>query len=279
LKYLNKEMNLNTTELKNIWIEVENQTGIDYSQYAFSFMKRRTEIFMEKNQLFSDKEFIYRISTSKVMANSFKEEVFIPGMELFRDPEMWNYFTGTILPSFKNNDEIKIALPYITGPEELYSLLYTIGNHEKKLNVVIYVSITSERIKTAIEKGLFDEKQFNASVKNIELLNYARNSEDIFKRKDNVYQVKHNFKGSINYDAFSLFEYPYIDEFDIVICRNAMIFLNKELQAKAFKLIIKSIKKGKWLILGEKEKLDELHSNHFKQVQKALSIYKRKSFI
>jgi chemotaxis protein methyltransferase CheR len=272
-------MKLNTTELKNIWIEVENQTGIDYSQYAFSFMKRRTEMFMEKNQLFSDKEFIYRINTSKVLANAFKEELIIPGMELFRDPEMWNYFAGTILPSFKNNDEIKIALPYTTGTEELYSLMYIIGNHEKNLNVVIYASITSERIKTAIEKGLFDEKQFNASVKNIELLNFARNSEDIFKRKDNVYQVKHNFKGSINYDAFSLFEYPYIDEFDIVICRNAMIFLNKELQAKAFKLITKSIKKGKWLIIGEKEKLDELHSNHFKQVQKALSIYKRKSFI
>jgi chemotaxis protein methyltransferase CheR len=272
-------MNLTNAELKNILNEVKNHTGIDYYQYAFSFIKRRTEVFMEKNQLFSDTEFIYRINNSKGIATNFKEDVHVTQTELFRDPEMWNYLTGSILPSFKTNEEIKIALPHTTGPEELYSLLYAIGDHEKKWNVFIYVSLASEKCKSIIEKGSFDEKHFKASVKNIEFLNFSRNSEDVFKKKDNVYHLKHLYKGNILYDEFTLFEYPYPDEFDIVIFRNQMIYLNKELQVKAFKMIAKSIKKGKWLILGEREKLDDAYSNNFKQVNKSMSIYKRKSFI
>jgi chemotaxis protein methyltransferase CheR len=273
-----KEINLNNTELRSILTEIENLTGVKLSFYAFGFIKRRTELFMQKNQITSEKEFIYRLHTSNFLAELFKNELYISTSELFRDAEMWNYLADSILTGYRQDQEIKIALPHCTGPEELYSLISTLDKHEKKLTVSIYVSLVSETLKEVMENGQFTEKEFTASVKNIDILNFVRNPEDIFKKKEQHRIVKHHWTGKINYDTKGIFDYPYIDEFDLIICRNQLIYYTKEAQSKAYKMLTKALKKGKWLILGEKERPDESNSSYYKQVYKTLSIYKRKSY-
>jgi len=269
---------LNNTELRSILTEIENHTGMNLSKYAVSFIKRRTELFMQKNQIASEKEFNYRLHTSNFLAESFKDELHISTSELFRDAEMWNYLADSIFSGYKPDQEIKIALPNSTGPEDLYSLIATLDKNEKKLNVGIYVSLVSETLKELMEKGQFTEKEFTSSVKNIEILNFVNNPEDIFKKKEQHRVVKHRWTGKINYDTNGVFDYPYIDEFDLIICRNQLIYYTKEAQSKAYKMFTKALKKGKWLILGEKERPDESNSGYYKQVHKTLSIYKRKSY-
>jgi chemotaxis methyl-accepting protein methylase len=272
------ELNLNTSALNKILNEINNHTGINFLEYSYGFIKRRTELFMIKNQIANESEFLYRVNKTAGFSEIFKDEVFLPPTELFRDPDIFNYLNNNIIPSLKVENEIKISLPYTTGSEELYSLLYTLSKNEKQYNISIYVSVVSEKLKPILEKGEFNEKQYNASLKNIELLKFASNPEDIFRRKEKTFTVKHNFSGNIIYDFHNLFHHNYIDEFDIVICRNCLIYFGKALQNKVVKTFSKSLKKGRWIILGEKENC-EVIDNNYKQVVKSLSIYKRKSYI
>jgi chemotaxis protein methyltransferase CheR len=274
-----KEIILNTAEIKAILSEIERLSGFQMSCYAMSFIKRRTELFMAKNQIDSDTEMIYRLNTTKSFIRSFLEEMIIPGTELFRDSEMWNFFAENLNALIKSEKEVKIALPHATGPEDLYSLLIILNKIESADKVTVYVSLADSNLKHLFETVKFSEKQWKASLNNIQFIKCIHNPDEIFKKKDTQVTVKLNFENNILYDSYTLFNYPYIDEFDVIICRNQMIYYTKECQLKALKMLTKALKKGKWLILGEKEKIDGTLIGNFKPVHKSISIYKRKSYI
>ena len=271
------EINLKMPELKNMLKEVHCITSINFSQYAFSFLKRRTEVFMQANKIDSDSDFIYKINKSPGIAGMFLEAIFVPDSEFFRDAEMWNYLLEKLLVKYNENKELKIHLPYSTSGEELYSLLYVLNTIKKSQNIEILVSAVTDVHLNRIKKGEFNNYQIKSSVKNIELLNSAKDSDDIFDLNDKYYIVKHNFKGQINYDVCDFFKGRYINEFDIIISRNNLIYFNSELQEKSLKVLTRSLKKGGYLIIGACETLGDNHKKRYKQINKALSIYKKKS--
>ena len=271
------EINLKIPELRNMLKEVQCITGINYSQYAFSFIKRRTELFMMSNKVISDTDFIYKINKSPGFAGQFLETVFVPNSELFRDPEMWNFLESKLLPKFSGKKNIKILLPYSTGAKELYSLLYILNKNPDKSNIEITVSSVTDVHLKQIKSGKFTDNDIKVSVKNIELLNSARDSDDVFYHKDISYSVKNDFNGQLNFEVCNFFDSKYLSDFDIVICRNSLIYFNTELQEKAIKTITRSLKKGGYLIIGASEIIGETGKRKYKQISKGLSIFKKKS--
>ena len=190
---------------------------------------------------------------------------------------MWNYLTEKILSKNNGSGKLKIHFPYSTGNEELYSLLFLLDQIKESENIEITVSAVTDVHLNKIKKAEFTQFQVKSSVKNIELLNYATDSDDIFKLNDKSFKAKNNFNGEIKYDICDFFKGKYINEFDIVFCRNNFIYFNSELQDKAMKVIGRSITKGGYLIIGACEALGENHKKKFKQINKPLSIYKKKS--
>lgn len=270
------EINLQISELKNMLKEVHCITGINCSQYAFSFIKRRTELFMKSNKVVSDIDFIYKINKSPGFAGQFLETVFVPNSELFRDAEMWNFLESKLLPKFSGKKNINIMMPYCTGGRELYSLLYILKENPDSSNITITVSSVTDVHLKRIKSGKFNNNDIKASVKNIEMLNSAKDTDDIFYHKNKSYRVKNDFKGQLNFEVCDFFKGIYISDFDIVICRNSFIYFNTELQEKVIKTITRSLKKGGYLIIGASETLDETEKRKYKQINKELSIYKKK---
>ncbi len=270
------EINLTKPELKNMLKEVHCITSINYSQYAFSFIKRRTELFMNSNKIISDIDFIYKINKSPGFAGQFLETVFVPDSEFFRDAEMWNFLENKLLPKFSGKKNIKIHLPYCTGGKELYSLLYILNENPGNLNISIMVSAVTDVHLKRIKSGKFDYPDIKVSVKNIELLNSANNSEDIFHHSNKSYKVKNDFKGQLNFEVCDFFNNKYFSDFDIIICRNSFIYFNKELHEKAVKTITRSLKKGGYLIIGANETIGDPEKRKYKKINKVLSIYKKK---
>ncbi|MCF6365020.1 MAG: hypothetical protein L3J35_02350 [Bacteroidales bacterium] len=271
------DINLNKTEIKHILKEVKCISGFDFSEYAHSFIKRITEQFMISNNIFSDVDLIYRINKSEGFVGQFLEAVFVPQTELFRDAEMWNFLQEKIIPKLVSKKEFKIHLPYSKGGEELYSLLYILNKFDSS-NIKINVTAVTDKHLKVIKKGEFSPKQTKSSVKNIELLKSAVDSDEIFTETNNKFSVKHNFIGEITFETCEFFKGRYISEFDLILFRNSMIYFNSALKEKSIKTIIRSLKKGAYLIIGEKETTGAESSKKLKRVDKNVSIYKKKSF-
>lgn len=272
------EISLQNSELKHILKEVHCLSGYDFSQYSYSFILRRTEQFMQKNNIRSEADFIYKINKFSSVAGSFLENVFVSQTELFKDYEVWNYLTNIILPKQTEKEKYTIFFPYSVSGDEFYSLLLILNNFNTK-NIRIIVNGVTEIHLEKIKKGCFSERHIKNSTKNIELLIPNIDNDIVFKNKNNCYGIKNNFDGEIIFETCDFFKDRYISEIDLVIFRNSMIYFNSELKEKALKTVIRSLKKGAYLIIGVKENINKETGKKLKLIEKDISIYKKKIFL
>lgn len=275
---INSNINLSEIELKHILVEVKCLTGFNFSQYAYNFIKSRTEKFMHKNNIVSEADLIYRINKSSNMAGMFLDNVFFPQYELFRDAEMWNFLEKNILTKFAKKAEVNIHFPFSSGGESLFSLLYLLKSFNTQ-NYQIHITGVSDKHISEIKKEQFTATHIKESEKNIALLNSAIDKDDVFISKNNYsFKINYNYKGKLIYKTCDFFKGKQLSEFDLVFFQNKMIFFNSELKEKALFTIIKSLKKGGYVIIGEKEKIGKSAERKIKQVDKKISLYKRKIF-
>jgi len=271
-------INLSKIELKHVLTEIKCLTGFDFSQYAYNFIKSRTEKFMQYNSIVSEADLIYRINKSSNMAGLFLDNVFFPQYELFRDVEIWNYIEQNIIPKFVKKTEVKIHFPFSSGGESLFSFLYILNNFNTE-NFQIHITGVSDKHISEIKKAQYTITHIKESEKNINLLNTAIDKDDVFISKNNdLFKINYNFKGQLVYNTCDFFKKQHLSEFDLVFFQNKMIFLNSELKEKALFSIIRSLKKSAYLVIGEKEQIGKNTERKMKQVDKKISLYKRKIF-
>ena len=274
---INKTENINITDidLKQILKEVKCLSFHDFSMYAHTFIRNRTERFMNEYEIVSKADLIYRINKSSKMLGLFLDCIYFQKFELFRDAEMWNYIDENILSKLQKKKEIKIHFPYSTGAEELYSFLYILNKYKTE-KFKIYVTGVSEKHVSTIKKAEFTKKHLKASEKNIKLLNSE--IDEVFVPENSKFKVKTNFKGEIIYKVCDFFKELHTSEYDLVFFQNKMIYFNSELKEKAENNIIRSLNKRAYFIIGEKEIIKSQLSRKIKGIEKNLSIYKRKLF-
>jgi len=65
--------------------------------------------------------------------------------------------------------------------------------------------------------------------------------------------------------------------FDIILCRNVLIYLDREHQARLLGRLDRALRPGGFLVLGEAESLDDLRFMHFRQICGCCKVF-RKSF-
>ncbi|MEO0276031.1 MAG: CheR family methyltransferase, partial [candidate division WOR-3 bacterium] len=149
------------------------------------------------------------------------------------------------LPSFKNKDFIKIWSAGCAQGEEAYTLSILFldqGFKNFKIFATDFDSEIIEMAKSAVfEIQKFDEFPIYLKIKYVEKLN------------DNKLKVKDFVKEHIEFKIHDLLSPPFDNDFDLILCRNVLIYMQKEAQRKVFENLTSSLKKDGILILGKVE--------------------------
>jgi len=270
------DLKLSISEVNQIYNELNSISGFDFKDYAFSFKMRKIMSLMNAANIFSVDDFIYRLHNSENAVIEFVKSLFVAHSELFRNAEFWDYLQEKILAKLLLKNEVKIHIPYCVNGEELYTLIYFLGFY-KSDKISIFVSHPLKENEKIIKERIFTEKDLKACRKNIELLRSVRNTEDVFLGHTNQLKINHYYRGKIIFENIITKKQQHISEFDLVLFRNRMIYYKEILKEEILKKIYASLKKGGFLIIGEKETLGNM-SGKFKKLQTNLSAYKKKIF-
>jgi len=270
------DLKLSEYEINRIYNELNMLFDIDVSNFAFSFKMRKVNLLMHAENIFTVEDFLYRIRHSENVKSEFIKSLFVPQSELFRDAELWNFLYKKRLLKILEKKEVKIHIPYCINGEELYTLMFFLGLFQSS-HVSILVSHPFPENKNIISNRIFTLNDLKACQKNIEILNFAANTEDVFIGHSNQFKINHFYGGNILFEHITIENQQHISEFDIVVYRNRLIYYNKELQETVLRNLSASLKKGGLLIIGEKETLGQV-SGKFKKLISNLSLYKKKIF-
>lgn len=248
------EISLN--EIDQLTTLIQSKYNYDFTNYALSSFKRRIERYLNIAKLTSVNALIDFISSSEENFSDFLKELTVNVTEMFRDPSMWTFFLEEILPQLSNSStNLNIWHAGCSSGEEVYSL----GIILKELNILQNTNITASDIDNSIlskaKKAEYPIKSFELNNNNFKEINSRFDLEKHIEKHESFYSIESGVTDSVQFIEHNLVSDSLEEQFDLIFCRNVLIYFNQPLQDKVLEKLHKALKPNGLLIIGSKESI------------------------
>jgi len=229
--------------------------GWDFRDYALSSLKRRIRACLQEEKVKTISGLQDKILHDPSGMERFLNAVSISVTGMFRDPGFFLALRKKVIPLFK---ELPFARIWDTGcgtGEEVYSLAITL--HEENLNdrVRIYATDMNEEVLKKDQEGIFPLERMKEYTENYLRAGGTKDFSAYYSAKYENAIFRPAVKKEVVWSQHNLVTDASFNEFQLILCRNVMIYFNKALQERVHKLLYESLAPGGFLGLGSKESL------------------------
>lgn len=256
--------------------EIHTRYGYDFKGYARASVYRRIKRFLTHKHLNSLEELQKALISDSYFFENFLQEITVNVTEMFRDPAFFLSLRNNVLPILSTYPFIKIWDAGCSTGEELFSLAILLREAGLLDRTKIYATDINQKVLKQAKEGIFPVANMVSYTSGY----YAAGGTREFSSYYNS-----NY-GSVKFDS-SLIKhvvfYPHnlatdssFNEFHLVLCRNVLIYFNRELQERVFKLFDESLVGLGYLALGKKETLTMSQiSSNYNLIDKSNRIYRK----
>ena len=257
--------------------------GYEFSNYSDKSFMRRVEKILMDNRI-DLKTLISRVKFDHNFLEEVVKDITVNTTELFRDPQVWHAIKYRILPRLASKREINIWHAGCSSGQEVYSMLMLLNEMNLVDRVSVFGTDINEEMLEAAQYGIYRYIDTQEYIENFNrVINQKRNEEDYtpitkyvkFLPQRDTIQVS-NWLTEI--PVFSKHDlvgcHPFIDKkFDIIACRNVLIYFNHELQNKIINFFYNCLNNGGILMMGRQE---SIYGNQTEGFEKFGNIYIKK---
>jgi len=178
----------------------------------------------------------------------------------FRNPKQLEIFQDIILKEIEQRGyPIRLLSAGCSTGEEPYTLSLIIKEHYPKLNFHIdAVDISSTALDVA-KKGIYTNDKIIDHVSKSMLLHFFQ------KESENEYAIKNELKQHVSFTKMNIVRQPFTNTYDIIFCRNVVIYFDKPTKENVYNNIHKALKPDGYFFVGHSEGL--INNTKFRYVQ------------
>ena len=245
---------------------VHKELGINLSAYKPEQLNRRINSLMTRVGIQTLDEYAKVIKNNSEQKQKFLDFITINVTEFFRNPELFLDLEKQILKELlPNTPNLKIwSAACSIGCEP-----YTVGMILNKLAPNARHNIIATDIdNTILAKAKIGEYTQNEmkGINNADLSKY-------FNIKDDKYYIDSKIKNMVTFKKHDLILDTYETGFDLIICRNVVIYFNNDIKQDIYKKFSNSLKKGGLLFVGATESIYNYRDYGFEKA--STFIYKK----
>lgn len=196
--------------------------------------------------------------------------------EMFRDPGFFKSFKEKVIPIIRNYPFIRIWHVGCSSGEEVYSmaiLLYEAGLYSKS---ILYATDINERALQTAKEGAFPIEKMKTYTSNYQQTGGHRAFSEYYTASGKEAAFHSYLKKNIVFAQHNLVTDGSFNEFNVIICRNVMIYFNKTLQSRVHKLFYDSLSLEGFLGLGQKEGMKfTLYEDCYHEIDSREKIYQK----
>jgi chemotaxis protein methyltransferase CheR len=230
--------------------------GYDFKNYDKKLLQRRVEITKKRVEIEDNATFYKSVLEHKHLFEELFLDFSINVTTFFRNSDTFSSIRDKLFPYLSSYPEIKIWCAGCSTGEEPYSLaiiLKELGLLHKSL---IYATDFNDiKVKEA-QNGIFSKDKFEIFKENYYKSGGKEEFKTYFNFNESYVSVSDEIKSKILFFKHNLASDGVLNEFQLVLCRNVMIYFDEELQKKVFFLMNNSLVRNGFLIYGESETLD-----------------------
>jgi chemotaxis protein methyltransferase CheR len=243
--------------------------GYDFTDYTKASLKRRINRLYMLDRFPSFAEFRYKIRVDENYFNRFIEQVTVNVTEMFRDPLFYQELKKEVLPVLATYPFIRIWHAGCSTGEEVYSMAIFLKEANLLHKSLLYATDINPEVVKKAASGIFPIAHMKQYSENYQLAGGTEEFSRYYTAGYDHVLFSDELKKRMVFSTHNLVSESSFNQFQLVMCRNVLIYFEKDLQGKVFALFYESLDKLGYLALGSKEtlKLSPLISK-FKQVGK-----------
>lgn len=261
------QVELTRKDILKVINEFKKNYSFDFENYAELSFKRRIEYLLVSHNLSGIEELLAKTSTDESYFRKCINDITVNTTELFRDPDVWLNLRHNVLNSFKDKTRINIWHAGCSSGEEVYSTLILLNEMDLLDRAkVLGTDINTDILKKARD-GIFNKRLNHAFFDNFDKVvkanpgnngNYTDITYNDYFEQDEItklYRAKKFLRDKATFKYHNLVDGSVPSKFDLIFCRNVIIYFNAELQNKVASMFHESLFNQGMLLVGVHENI------------------------
>lgn len=221
---------------------------LDLQGYKRPQMERRINSLMRILKIEGYDNFISQMRTEQDIYNRFLDHLTINVSEFFRNVAQWDVLKEKIIPEIlTRNSELKIWSAGCSTGQEPYSLSMMLEENFPRTKFSILATDFDIRALDKASSGKYGEREIQGMDNKYLSKYFIKNNDD--------YLVKEEIKKKIKFKKHNLITERFEKDFDLILCRNVVIYFTEETKAQLYKNFFDSLKPGGILFTGSTEQI------------------------
>ncbi len=261
--------------LQRVFAQLRVRTGHDFARYKRSTILRRIQRRMQLGSVASLPDYFELLRDHPDEVKQLVDDLLITVTEFFRDPQVFEHLQDQVIPDIlqrkANGQSVRVWSVGCSTGEEVYSLAMLLTEVTERLeaNPQLHV-FASDLHKLSLAKareGVYpDSIAENVSPQRL---------ERFFDQDNCCYRVKRELREMVVFAPHNVLKDPPFSHLDLVVCRNLLIYLQREAQEDVVALLHYALNPEGLLVLGTSESIGS--SDLFFREHQEYAVYRRRN--
>lgn len=255
------EQELKDIEYSLVLKAIKLKYGHNFDCYAQKSLQRRLEYHVEKHGFESLTDMIKPIIYDECFFEELLNTVSVPVTEMFRDPVCFKTLRDKVLPLLKTYPSVNIWHAGCATGEEVYSMAIMLEEEGLLNSCHIYATDFNGNSLELAKQGIFGYNKMQKYTENYYLAGGKRSFSDYYDSHENGIKMVERLSKNVTFAKHNLANDSAFGQFNLILCRNVLIYFGKQLQEKVFSLFAQSTLPLGYLCLGSHESLNSSKAN------------------
>lgn len=250
--------------------------GYDFRDYAPASLKRRIRGIVEAEGVASVSALQELVLRDSGAMQRFLDQVTVSVTSMFRDPGFYRAFRAVAVPLLKQRHALRIWHAGCASGEEVYSMAILL--HEEGLlgRAIIYATDINQMALDAAKEGIYPLEKMKEYTGNYQAGGGKAAFSEYYQAGHGSVVMQAELSKNIVWAQHNLVTDASFNEFDLILCRNVLIYFNRQLQERVHRLFYDSLASDGLLVLGRQESLQLTpHESCYQALDSRERIYRR----
>jgi len=250
--------------------------GFDFRAYAFSSVRRRLHRRVELEGLSSISALQARVLHDPPAMERLLLDLTVHATAMFRDPSFFLAFRAKVVPLLRTYPFIRIWHAGCSTGEEVYSMAILLREEGLYDRSRVYATDLNEVVLQRAKEGIYPLAKMQEYTTNYLRAGGQRSFSEYYTAKYDGALFAPALTENVVFSQHNLVTDRSFSEFNVILCRNVMIYFDKDLRNRVLGLFHESLVTFGVLALGRKETLKfSDHEGRYELLDGAERLYRK----
>ncbi len=249
------EVLLTDTQVELLKEDFLDVYGYDFTGYSHASFKRRLQRIFILDRFADFSDFRERLKNDRSYFEYAVTEISVVVTEMFRDPPFYRALREQVIPVLATYPLIRIWHAGCATGEEVYSMAIVLQEAGLLHKSLLYATDINPAAIEKARRGVFAMSNMQQYSRNYHLAGGQRDFSSYYSSNYNHVKFDEALSQRMIFSTHNLVSDSSFNSFQLILCRNVLIYFDKELQSKVLTVFDKSLDRLGFLALGVKESL------------------------